>query len=266
MEEMMVTTNRMIGKIELDDQEWSKREFSLEHLNEDTGEKLIALIRGYPDSFLKDNVVLTSATEVKNSITLKPGAQPICKAPYRIPYHQPDVFQKEIDRLMDAAIIRTSFSPSSAPVVLVTKKLPNGEEKVRMCIDYRWLNNVTKEEYYPLPDIPDLIQGYNSESEALFSVIVVAEAYHQINMGKKDILLTGFSTFQGHNEYLKMPFGSVNAPSTFQRFMNITLEGLTGELCMVYLDDIIIFNSAGKKDHIGKQGKVFERLREANVE
>ncbi|KAG5868282.1 hypothetical protein JTB14_025807 [Gonioctena quinquepunctata] len=84
-------------------------------------------------------------------------------------------------------------------------------------------------------------------------------------MEEKDIPLTGFSTFQGHYEYLKMPFGLVNAPSTFQRFMNITLAGLTGELCMVYLDDIIIFNSAGKEDHIGKLGQVFVRLREANV-
>ncbi|KAG5871241.1 hypothetical protein JTB14_007121 [Gonioctena quinquepunctata] len=108
MEEIMVTTNRMIGKIELDDQEWSKREFSL---------------------------------------------------------------------------------PRSAPVVLVTKKLPNGEEKVRMCIDYRGLNNVTKMEYYPLPNISDPNQEYNSGSEALFSAIDVAEAYHQIDMEEKDIPL-----------------------------------------------------------------------------
>ncbi|KAG5876855.1 hypothetical protein JTB14_023549 [Gonioctena quinquepunctata] len=164
------------------DEEWSKRGFSLEHLDEDTREKLMALIRGYHDLFLEDDVVLTSATEVKHSITLEPGAQPICKAPYRIPYHQREVLQKEIDRLLDTAVIRPS--------------------------------------------------GYNSGSEALFSVIDVAEAYHQIDMEEKDIPLTGFSTFQGHYEYLKMPFGLVNAPSTFQRFMNITLAGLTGELCM----------------------------------
>ncbi|KAG5863058.1 hypothetical protein JTB14_012664 [Gonioctena quinquepunctata] len=209
MEEIMVTTNRMVGKIELDDEEWSKRGFSLEHLDEDAREKLMALIRGYHDLFLEDDVVLTSATEVKHSITLEPGAQPICKAPYRIPYHQREVLQKEIDRLLDTAVIRPSFSPWSAPVVLVTKKLPNGEEKVRMCIDYRGLNNVTKKEYYPLPNISDLIQGYNSGSEALFSVIDVAEAYHQIDMEEKDIPLTGFSTFQGHYEYLKMPFGKI---------------------------------------------------------
>ncbi|KAG5865493.1 hypothetical protein JTB14_035518 [Gonioctena quinquepunctata] len=150
----MATTNRMIGKIGLDDEEWSKRGFSLEHLDEETREKLMALIRGFYDLFLED----ASATEVEHSIISEPGAPPICKAPYRIPYHQRKVLQKEIDRLLDASVIRPSFSPWSAPVVLVTKKLPKGEEKVRMCIDYRRLNNVTKKEYYPLPNILDLIQ------------------------------------------------------------------------------------------------------------
>ncbi|KAG5879426.1 hypothetical protein JTB14_026517 [Gonioctena quinquepunctata] len=111
MEEIMVTTNRMIEKILLDDEGWSKRGFSLEHLDDDTREKLMALIRGYHDLFLEDDVVLTSATEVKHSITLEPGAQPICKAPYRIPYHQREVLQKEFDRLLDTAVIRPSFSP-----------------------------------------------------------------------------------------------------------------------------------------------------------
>ncbi|KAG5863599.1 hypothetical protein JTB14_014311 [Gonioctena quinquepunctata] len=94
MEKMMVTTNRMIGKIELFDQEWSKTGFSLEHLDGDTREKLMALIRGYHYLFLEDDVVLTSATEVKHSITLEPGAHPIYKAPHRIPYHQREVLQK----------------------------------------------------------------------------------------------------------------------------------------------------------------------------
>ncbi|KAG5884203.1 hypothetical protein JTB14_030805 [Gonioctena quinquepunctata] len=119
---------------------------------------------------------------------------------------------------MDAAVIHPSFSPWSAPAVMVTEKLPNKEEKVRMCIDYRRLNNVTKKEY-------NIIIG-------------VVEAYRQIDMGKKHIPLTGFGTFQVHNEYLTMPFCSVNALSTLQRFMNITLAGLAGKLCMVYLDDI----------------------------
>ncbi|KAG5862029.1 hypothetical protein JTB14_027515 [Gonioctena quinquepunctata] len=58
-EEIIVTTNRMIGNIELDDEEWGKRGFSLEHLDEDSREKLMALIRGYYDLFLEDDVILS---------------------------------------------------------------------------------------------------------------------------------------------------------------------------------------------------------------
>lgn len=134
-----------------------------------------------------------------------------------------------------------------------------------MCIDYRGLNSVTKKEYYPLPNMSDLLQGYKAGNNALFFVINVAEAYHQISMEEKDIPLTGFSTYQGHYEYLKMPFGLVNAPFTFQRFMNMTLSGLTGELCMVYLDDIIIYNADGSLSHIQRLREIFERLRDANI-
>lgn len=149
--------------------------------------------------------------------------------------------------------------------MLVTKKLPNGEDKVRMSIDYRGLNSVTKKEYYSLPNISDLLQGYKAGNKAPFTVIDVAEAYHQIAMEEESIPLTGFSTYQGHYEYLKLPFGMVNAPSTYQRFMNVTLSGLTGELCMVYLDDIIIFNTEEHMDHLGGIKQVFERLRQANI-
>ncbi|XP_074040987.1 tropomodulin isoform X2 [Leptinotarsa decemlineata] len=133
------------------------------------------------------------------------------------------------------------------------KKVQDDESKF---IDLNWNN---------IKNISDLIQGYSSGNKVLFSVIDVAEAYHQIDMEEKDIPLTGFSTFQGHYEYSKMPFGLVNAPSTFQRFMNMTLSGLTGQSCMVYLDDIIIFNAEGEEDHLAKIAQVFEKLREVNI-
>lgn len=131
-----------------------------------------------------------------------------------------------------------------------------GEEKVRMCIDYRGLNSVTKKEYYPLPNIADFLQGYKAGNRAFFTVLDVAEAYHQIAVEEHDIPLTGSSTYDGHYEYLKIPFGLVNAQSTFQRFTNVTLSGLTGDLCMVYLDDIIILNSEGPVPHIERIRKI----------
>ena len=100
----------------------------------------------------------------------------------------------------------------------------------------------------------------------LFSIFDVKNAFHQIDMEEYDKEKTAFSTQNGHWEYNKMPFGLCNAPMIFQRFMNMTLAGLTGEMCLVYLDDILVFSSNDIEDHhIRKISLVFDRLREANI-
>lgn len=99
----------------------------------------------------------------------------------------------------------------------------------------------------------------------LFSVFDVTSAYHQIDMEECDKPKTAFSTQDSHWEYNKMPFGLSNSPSTFQRFMNVTLSGLTGDICLVYLDDILVFNHLGVEDHVESLKRVFYRLREANI-
>lgn len=205
----------IISKFDTSNNKWMEEGFEMAHIPEDTRKELTKVIRKYHHIFKDDDEILTSTTQVKHSIIVEPEAQPVCKAPYRIPYQQREVLKEEIDRLLEAKVIRPSSSRWSAPVVLVVKKKPDGTEKVRMCIDYRGLYAVTKKEYYPLPNITDLLQGYQAEKKILFSVIDVAEAYHQVDMEEKDIPLTGFSTYHGHFEYTKMTFGLVNAPATF---------------------------------------------------
>ncbi|GBP03515.1 Retrovirus-related Pol polyprotein from transposon 17.6 [Eumeta japonica] len=61
-----------------------------------------------------------------------------------------------------------------------------------------------------------------------------------------------------------MPFGLKNAPATFQRMMNDILKGLIGNICLVYLDDIIIY-SENKKQHLERLKKVFDALQKANL-
>ncbi len=61
-----------------------------------------------------------------------------------------------------------------------------------------------------------------------------------------------------------MPFGLANAPSTFQRLMHAVLRGLQYDICLVYLDDIIIF-SRTFDDHLTHLNDVFSRLRSANI-
>jgi len=61
-----------------------------------------------------------------------------------------------------------------------------------------------------------------------------------------------------------MPFGLMNAPATFQHALDIILLGFKCQVCLVHLDDVIIF-SANEEQHIKDVGTVLHRLREAGV-
>lgn len=190
-------------------------------------------------------------------IQLQPKTVPI-KQPNR--YYSPQD-EKEIVRqtkdLLDAGAIRPSRSPWAAQVVMVPK--PGGER--RMCQDYRDLNLVTVPDAFPLPIIEVLIDKlYDAK---WFIPLDLKAGFHQIPMAKDSIHCTAFVTPLGLFEYVVMPFGLVNAPSTFQRMVMKMLVNLYGEEVLCYIDDIIIFASTFK-DLILRFRQVLERMKESN--
>ncbi|GFW43492.1 hypothetical protein TNCV_4768451 [Trichonephila clavipes] len=108
----------------------------------------------------------------------------------------------------------------AAPVVIVLK--PNG--KVRLCVDYRKLNSVTKVDAYPFPRMDDLL---NEETPTSFmSTIDLQSGYHQVKVADVDQDKTAFVCPFGTWRYLRMPFGLRNAPATFQRLIDKFPNGL----------------------------------------
>ncbi|GBP97604.1 Retrovirus-related Pol polyprotein from transposon 297 [Eumeta japonica] len=91
-----------------------------------------------------------------------------------------------------------------------------------------------------------------------------ANGFHQIEVHEKDIAKTAFSVEGGHYEFLRMPFGLKTAPATFQRLMNNVLGEFINKICLVYLDDIIIF-STSLQEHLESITKIFQRLKEVNL-
>ena len=81
---------------------------------------------------------------------------------------------------------------------------------VRMCIDYKQLNNVTVMNKYPLPRIPDMFD--QPQGSSFFSEIDIRSTYHQLSVRNGDIPKTTFCTHYGHYEFLVMSFGLTNAP------------------------------------------------------
>lgn len=145
--------------------------------------------------------------------------------------------------MLDQGIIRPSFSPWSSPIWIVPKKLDaSGKQKWRLVIDYRKINEKTIDDKYPIPNITDILDKLGKAN--YFSTLDLASGFHQIEIHPNDIPKTAFTVEHGHYEFVRMPFGLKNAPSTFQRVMDNVLQGLQGKICLVYMDDIIIFSTS----------------------
>ena len=116
-----------------------------------------------------------------------------------------------------------------------------------MCVDYRAVNKMTVRNSYPLPRIDDLIDKLAGAS--IFSCLDLQQAYHQIRLNAEDIPKTAFTTPMGLYEYMVLPFGLSNAPSTFQSVINAILGPELHHCCLVYMGDIVVF-SKSPEEHL----------------
>lgn len=229
-----------------------------DHLNEEENQSLNKIVMDFSDIFITENEPLTFTNHTKHTIPTTSDT-PINTKTYRFPYvHQQEV-KSQVQKMLDQNIIQPSSSPWSSPIWVVPKKLDaSGKQKWRIVIDYRKLNDITIGDSYPLPNITDILDKLGHS--IYFTTLDLASGFHQIELDPKDIPKTAFNTPYGHYEFLRMPFGLKNAPATFQRAMDSVLQGLQGERCFVYLDDIVIFASS-LQEHEQKLTEVFNRLR-----
>ncbi|OUT21672.1 hypothetical protein CAS74_003797 [Pichia kudriavzevii] len=135
---------------------------------------------------------------------------------YKSSYSEKQELNKQVDELLKLAFIKFA---------------PNGSMK--MCVDYGLLNNNTVKDKFPIPRIDKLITFFGGASVFSKLDLIIAE---------NDMEKTAFSTDYGHYEWVVMPYGLTNAPSTFQRMMNRILAPYLNQFVQVYLDDIIIYS------------------------
>lgn len=188
---------------------------------------------------------------------------PVYQRAYRLPQIQREEVKRQINEMIHKGIIRYSDSPWSSPVHLVPKKLDKDEvQKWRMVTDYRKLNEQTRSDKFPLPNIEDIFSQLNGNQ--ILSTLDLTSGYHQIHMHPDSIECTAFTTPDGHYEFLRMPFGLKNTPSTFQRLMNNVLREHLSKICLVYLDDIIVYSN-NKEDHLDYLESIFKTLKRENL-
>ena len=189
----------------------------------------------------------------QHTIELLPGTSPSYEPVRRLSVPLLKELKEQLIQLQEKGFITPSCSPYGAPILFVKKK--NG--KLRLCIDYRKLNQQTIKNRYPLPrtdDLLDLLQGAH-----VFSTLDLASGYYQIPIAAKDRHKTAFRTRYGLYEFTVMPFGLCNAPATFQLMMNELFRPHLDDFVTIYLDDIIVFSKT-EEEHHGHLCTVFNIL------
>ena len=219
--------------------------------------ELSEILSEYSDCFSKDEFDLGQTTLVKHRIDTGNSA-PIRQALRRQPLTHLSEIDRQLTEMLRQGIVEPSSSPWNSNVVIVAKK----DGTLRFCVDYRGLNGVTRKDSYPLPRITDCLDALGSAT--YFSTFDLRSGYYQVGMDEADRDKTSFVTRRGTFRFTAMPFGLCNAPGTFQRVMDVAMAGLNYEICLVYLDDIVLF-SRTVKEHLERLRLILDRLRRANM-
>ena len=191
----------------------------------------------------------------ENGKTIAPPWGPL----YNMSREELLVLRKTLTELLEKGWIRPSHSPAAAPVLFVKK--PNGG--LRLCVDYRGLNAITIPDRYPLPLFKETLRQLSKAR--WFSKLDVKSAFHRIRIKEGDEWMTAFRCRLGLFEWLVTPFGLVNAPATFQRYINEQLREHLDIDATAYMDDVLIYTSGDEEDHWRTVRSILSKLDKAGL-
>ncbi len=161
------------------------------------------------------------------------GSPPIRQTPYSVPMGIRDAVRKELEELESCGVIKRSSSPWASPLVPIKK--PDG--RIRLCVDYRKLNDITTREPYYIPSFQEMVDRVGQG--CVLSKVDLAKGFHQVEVGESDRVKTCFVCPFGKFQFRHMPFGLTNAPSVFQLLMDSVLVGCS-DFVRCYIDDILV--------------------------
>ena len=222
----------------------------LAHLTEDHARVVAGLLRD-ADIIAWSLYDLSAAdVPVRHSFELK-DYTPIYHRPRRMSPRDNEIVREEIDKMLKAGIIRPADSAWAFPVVIATKK----DGGPRFCVDYRLLNARMVASRWPIPLIEEIFDEL--KGAVVYTLLDFFSGYWQFKMEEELKDFTTLTCRFGNFSFNVMPFGLMNAPSTFQKTMDDILKGLP--FARAYLDDVIIY-SESMEEHMAHLSTVFELI------
>ena len=199
-------------------------------------------------------------------IDLIPGSEVPLGPLYNLSLDEEAELDEYLDEYQEKHFIQSSEAPSGCPIFFRNKgdldPKPGTKPRKRLIVNYQALDKVTNKFHHPMPLVEDLLNRLNSAK--IFSKIDLISAYHQLRIREGDEGKTAFRTKRGIFEYQVTPFGLSNAPSYFQRFMDVTFKDMTNKFVVIYLDDFLIY-SKDEESHIEHVRAVLQRMREVQL-
>jgi hypothetical protein len=168
------------------------------------------------------------------------------------------VLKKYIDDNLEKGFIRPSTSSCASPVLFVSKK----DKMLKLCIDFRQLNNITVKDRYALPLIKELHDRLHGAR--VFTSLDLRGTYNLIRMKEDKEWKTAFRTRYRLYEYTVIPFKLTNTPTSCQRMINEQLHEYLDIFVIAYLDDILIYSET-LEEHVQHVKKVLDKLRTAGL-
>ena len=169
-----------------------------------------------------------------------------------------DEIEKQCKELVANDILEYSNSDWSSPVVPVRK----GDGSLRLCVDYRQVNKVTKKENFPMPNMSNCI--YRPNKVKYFTKIDLVRGYYQVPIHEQSQKYTAFSTVQSQYQFKRLSFGLKNSGMAFQRVMQQILAPVLNTNIIIYIDDVLVMTETFE-EHVILVEKVLSLLASYNI-
>ncbi|GBO29619.1 Transposon Ty3-G Gag-Pol polyprotein [Araneus ventricosus] len=185
---------------------------------------------------------------------------PVSLRPYRTSPVEEQEIKSQVEKLLQAGLIKESNSPYSSPVTLAFKR--DEGKKTRLCIDFRKLNALCKSDSEPLPLMDSLLDKLSKAK--IFSSLDLASGYWHVPIHPKDTEKLAFCTNFGLYEWCRLPFGIKVAPAIFNRLIRRILTKYKIDFACNYFDDIIVYSSS-ELEHWKHLKTIFEICEKENI-